>query len=232
MAIPRSALSNATARRCVLAGIFLTFWLSAPVSIAQTAINSVATQTRLPLRNIQIEVRQVQRGRRTQSGIQASGSVELDSSGNVDVQARFRLRDQQGQQDSTAQQQVLVLNGRSASIALRNSIPYRLMQTQFRNGRPILVQGTVLLDASTGFSATPRWDGTELAELDLVATQAAPSSSPLQSATSSASTLLVAMGQWITVAESDQDSSGTGSFGQGAESDQRATQLQVRLTVR
>jgi hypothetical protein len=188
-------------------------------------MNSGANPGKLPLRNIQIEVRQVQRSSQERSGVQASGSVELDSRGNSDVQLRLQLRDRQDLRSSTAQQQVLVLNGRSAGIALRSSTPFRLMQTQFRNGAPIQVPGIVLLDGSTGFSATPRWDGSDVAELELSATQAS---------TRSASTLMIPLGEWVTVAQSDQDSqsSTSGWSGQGAQSSQQASELQVRLTVR
>ncbi|MFZ3219310.1 MAG: hypothetical protein WA174_04710, partial [Rhodoferax sp.] len=51
---------------------------------------------------------------------------------------------------------------------------------------------------------------------------------------SAASTLVLPLGEWVTVAESDQDSrsSGSGLGGSASEADQRASTLQVRLTVR
>lgn len=68
------------------------FWAPALVASAQTAINSGALSTPLPLRNLLIEVRQVQLNRQDQQGITGSGSVERDSRGNTDVQARLELR--------------------------------------------------------------------------------------------------------------------------------------------
>lgn len=224
--------------RRLLAIALCTFWLPALVVIAQPAMNSGASANKLPLRNIQIEVRQVQHGSQERSGVQASGSVELDNHGNSDVQLRLQLRDRQDQHSSTAQQQVLVLNGRSAAIALRSSTPFRLMQTQFRNGMPIQVPGVVLLDASTGFSAIPRWDGSDVIELELSATQAgAPSNlgrGMPPTSTRSASTLMIPVGEWVTVAQSDQgsQSSSSGWGGQSAQSAQQVSELQVRLTVR
>jgi len=205
-------MANHPYRRLIVG--LLAFWLPALVVIAQTAINSGANPSQLPLRNIQIEVRQMQRGGQERNGVQTSGSIELDNQGNSDVQLRLQLRDRQDQHSSTTQQRVLVLNGRSAAITLRSSTPFRLMQTQFRNGVPIQVPGIVLLDASTGFGATPRWDGSDVAELELSATQAA--------STSSASTLMVPLGEWVTVAQSDQDS----------QNSRQASELQVRLTLR
>ena len=200
-------------RRHLLAIFLCTFWLPAPVVIAQPAINSGANTEKLPLRNIQIEVRQVQQSLRDRP-------------------------DRQDQHSNSAQQQVLVLNGRSAGIALRNSTPFRLMQTQFRNGVPVQVPGVVLLDASTGFSATPRWDGSDVVELELSATQGSAASlqgrGAPRTSTSSASTLMIPVGEWVTVAQSDLASqSSTSAWGvQSAQSIQQSSELQVRLTVR
>jgi hypothetical protein len=200
-------------QRRLLAIVLGSFWLPALVVSAQPAIYSGANTEKLPLRNIQIEVRQVQQSLRDRA-------------------------DQQNQQSSSAQQTVLVLNGRSAAIALRNITPFRLMQTQFRNGMPIQVPGVVLLDASTGFSATPRWDGSDVVELELSATQASAASlrgrGMPPASTSSASTLMIPVGEWVTVAQSDLTSqSSISAWGaQSAQSIQQSSELQVRLTVR
>lgn len=108
------------------------FWLPAHVSIAQSAIYSGAIANPLPLRNIQIEVRQLQRSNQERSGLAADGGIATDN------------------RSSAAQQQVLV-----------------------------------------------------------------------------------ALGEWVTVAQSDQDSqsSRAGWSGQGAQSTQQSSELQVRLTV-
>ncbi len=238
MTQPDPARPTRARQRRLLAIALCTFWLPALVVTAQPAINSGASVSKLPLRNIQIEVRQVQRSSQERSGVQASGSIGLDSRGNSDAQLRLQMGDRQDQRSSTAQQQVLVLNGRSAAIALRSSTPFRLMQTQFRNGVPIQVPGVVLLDASTGFSAIPRWDGSDVMELELSATQAGAASSMGRgmppTSTNSASTVLIPVGEWVTVAQSDtgSQSSGSGWGGQGAQSAQQFSELQVRLTVR
>lgn len=206
-------------RRTLAVGL-CAFWLLARVSIAQHATNLGANLDHLPLRNIQIEVRQVLRSNQERTGLAADGGIASDS------------------RNSSAQQQVLVINGRSAAIGLRTTTPFRLMQTQFRNGVPVLVPGIVLLDAATGFYATPRWDGSGIVELALSATQAAPPASPGQgvptTGTRSASTLLVALGEWVTVAQSDQESqsSRSGWSGQGGQVSQQSHELQVRLSVR
>jgi len=211
---------------------FMAFWAPALVGIAQPAINSGASPNPLPLRNLLIEVRQVQVSRQEQQGITGSGSVGFDSRGNTDAQVQLDIRNRQNQQAVTAQQQVLVINGRSASVALRSSTPLRLVQTRFRGGRPYWVPGVVLLDASTGFLATPRWDGSDMAELELSASQASPAMPGTRSVSgsSSASSVYVNLGEWVTVAESEMDSQG--SSGGGTDSRQQRSELQVRLTVR
>lgn len=218
--------------------VFASIWLLALAAIAQPAINSIANTSRLPLRNIQIEVRQVQRSSREQTGAQVNGTVHINSQGVGDAPAQLRLRQQQEQQSGTALQQVLVLNGRAARIALRTSTPLRLVQTVFRNGAVVYIQGTVLLDSATGFMATPRWDGSDRAELEIAATQATLSSGNslggVNPASSGASTLVLPMGEWVTVAQSDEDSrtSQSGLNGMATQSGQNASELQVRLTVR
>ena len=202
--------------------------LLAPAVIAQPAMQSIANSSSLPLRNLQIEVRQVQSSQRERGGVEADMRLQFESGGSASAQARLRLGQQQEQQSGSASQQVLVLNGRSAAIALRSSTPFRLMQTQFRNGRPVLVQGFVLLEASTGFMATPRWDGSDQVELEIAASQAGMASS------NSASTLVLPLGEWVSIAQSDTHNRSTRSdlLGQSSDTGQHSSELQVRLSVR
>jgi len=220
-----------------LLGIFGVFWPLAPVSIAQTAIYSGASASALPLRNLLIEVRQVQSGASQQSGLGAQGSVRLESDGQVALQGQVLARQQQTQQSATALQQVLVLNGRSADIALRNSSPVRLLQSFVRDGRVFITQGVVFLQSGTGFAATPRWDGTELVELTLSARQAMVQpgrSAEGISQSSASSTLVIPLGEWTTVAQTEGagDSATHNTGGNTSAGDQRSTEVQVRITVR
>lgn len=163
----------------------------------------------LPLRNIQIEVRQVRRD---------------DAVGPAGEATRA--------QATTARQQVLVLNGRRATIALRNTVPLRLVQTFVHNGVMVVVPGTVLMEAGTGFEATPRWDGQSRVELELAAGKGKGS----YHAQSASTTTLVVMplGEWVTVAQAEQDAAGS-RFGRDARthwSGQSSTEVQVRVSLR
>ena len=62
MNTPQPASAGHSNWRRQLTGFLMLFSLLALVAIAQPTINSIASENQLPLRNIQIEVRQVQSG--------------------------------------------------------------------------------------------------------------------------------------------------------------------------
>jgi len=213
---------------------YLCFMPLALVGYAQTATNSGALTGTLPMRNLSIEVRQINQSSAGQSGISARGNLRLRpnaSSANVDVNA------QQNQQSSNTNtlQQVLVLNGRRVAVGLRNSVPLRLVQAVIQNGVLVIVPGTVLLESGTGFDATARWEGGDLVELELDATQGKQGNGSVMAQTvSTATSLLVPVGEWITVAHSDSEGSGnqSGLASSGRWSSQALVQVQLRVTLR
>jgi hypothetical protein len=143
---------------------------------------------------------------------------------------RFKGNARQRTQSINSQQQVLVLNGREASIALRNSIPWRLVQTVFHNGRMILVTGVVMLEAGTAFNAVPRWDGQSSVEL---AVSAAQGQGRYQAQTASTSTLIVVnLGDWVTVAQSEQQSIGTSLGASGSFDTRQSAGMKVQVRVK
>jgi hypothetical protein len=210
-------------RRHVLS--YASFWLLAGIGIAQAAPDFVAAPTALPLRNLLVEVRQVQSGDSRVAGV------------GVDAAGRLAGRVGRTQDNASAAQQTLVLNGRTARIALQTTTPIRLLQGFVRNGRVVTTAGTVLLEAGTGFSATPRWDGGMLVELELAAQQALRSGSAIPRATASSTTssvLALPLDEWTTVGESEQNgqSSSNGLTGTEQQSGQTRTEVQVRVTLR
>lgn len=226
-------------RRSLL--IYASFLPLALMEHAQAAPDSIANPTALPLRNLQIEVRQVQSGESQRNEAGSAGGVQIDNQGQVAVQGTLRLQQRQSQQSSTANQLVLVLNGRSARIALGTVWPLRVFQTWLRDGRLITTQGTLLLQAGTGFSATPRWDGSEVVELEIAAQQAPGNTgnsgnavSALQNNSSTTSVVVVPLGEWSTVAQSEQNSQDqqSGLAGSARASTQSRTDVQVRVTAR
>ena len=202
---------------------YASFWPLAPVEYARAAPDSIANPAPLPLRNLLIEVRQVQSDDSQRSG------VELGNRPGVQMN--------QSRNSGTATQQALVLNGRPVRLGLQTTTPIRLLQGFVRNGRVVTTVGTVLLEAGTGFSATPRWDGGTLVELELAAQQALRFENAVPGAMSSSTTssvLGLPLDEWTTVGESEQNSQSNNSGLTGAlqQSRQTRTEVQVRVSLR
>ncbi len=238
-ATPHPVKPTSTTWRSHVRLFFMSFMLAALMEPAQAATDLIAASTPLPLRNVLIEVRQVQQTQAQDSGAQVSGSVGLGI--GAWGQGQIQARQGQSQRSGTATQQVLVLNGRSARVAVATQVPLRVLQTYVRHGVVVAVAGTLILEAGTGFSATPRWDGSDRVELEISAAQALQGERTLRGdapATSQSaqahSVLVVPLDTWVTVAESDTQSGGSGSSlgGQGQWAEQANSVLQVRLTVR
>ncbi len=214
---------------------FLTAFVAlAPVVRAQPAINLEANSSfsasTLPLRYLLIEVRQVSVNEANDTSLRSRGEVTLRP-GASSATGEIRGNSRQRTQSLNSQQQVLVLNGRPASISLRNSMPLRLVQTVFHNGAMIIVPGVVILESGTGFNAVPRWDGQGSVELAVSASQG---QGRYQNQTAStASMVIVNLGDWVTVAQSDQQSIGTSADGSGFGDTRQTqgTQVQVRVTA-
>ena len=201
------------------------FWHLAPAVHAQAAINSGANATPLPLRNLLIEVRQVQSEDGQQAGVDVQGG-------------RVTGGLAQGRSSGTAVQQILILNGRPARIAAQTQTPLRLLQSFVRNGQIVTTQGTVLIEAGTGFSALPRWEGGDVVEVELNTQQAlrplfpqagAVNAPPAQSSTGSS--MLLPLGEWMTVAETEQNLQNNQQSLRGAQMQSGVTRTEVQLRV-
>jgi hypothetical protein len=188
----------------------------------------------LPLRNVLIEVRQDdgQSGERERLGAGINARVQPGrSEAEISIEAQSRRFERSG----SAQQQVLVLNGRPAAIMLGNSVPLRLRQIITSNGLRRLVPGTVWLQAGTGFTATPVWEGGEMLYLQLAATQGRQVGGPTAS---TSTTLMLPLDEWTTVAESDetldnqQNAQGLAGAGRELRSGSTRLRVQVRVSVR
>jgi hypothetical protein len=193
----------------------------------QLAIESGANQSGLPLRNLLIEVRQIQQENRASD--QVGGAVQAQvQPGQTGIAANISASRSSQDRNASTRQQVLVLNGRSANISLGNSVPLQLIQTVFRNGIWVSVPGTVYLSANTGFLAQPRWDGSGSVELALEAMQ---SQGVLATASSTSTRLVVALDEWVTVARSDQTLSNRSTQLGGFGNVTGTTQLEIQIRV-
>lgn len=207
--------------------------LLAPAAHAQPVL--VMEPPALPLRNLLIEVRQDDGESRASERLAADVNARMQpgrSAADLGIEARTRQTERSGR----AQQQVLVLNGRPAAIVLGQGVPLRLRQTVTRNGVRVAVPGTVWLQAGTGFTATPLWEGGETVYLELAATQGRQ---PLMGQSASTrTTLLLPLDEWMTVAESDdvqdlrQGAVGLGGGGREQGGSAARLRVQVRVSVR
>jgi len=210
----------------------LLFMLLAGTLQAQPGL--VPETPRLPLRNLLIEVRQDDEDHRTRERLDADLNARVQP-GRSEARIALEAQRRQSGHSGSAQQQVLVLNGRSAVIALGHGVPLRLRQLITRNGVRVAVPGTVWLQAGTGFTATPVWDGGDTVYLELLATQGRQ---PLGPGASTATTLLLPLGEWTTVAESEdvqdnrQGAQGLAGGGQDDRSRTARLRVQVRLSLR
>ncbi len=216
-------------RRRGLSALLLVVVAAMPAAWSQ----SMPGADQLPLRNLQIEVRQLRESNQSQSQMGASGAVVLQpgqSGGRVNVTAGNSQRSDSGD----LVQRVLVLNGRGANIMLGNSVPLRLLQGFMRDGVVRTTSSTVLIDANSGFSARPLWRGDHMAELELSAMQSNRNAAVLPAQTSVVTTLVLPLNEWVTVAQSDDAISGSssGSWSSGQSAARSALTIQVRMTAR
>lgn len=184
----------------------------------------------LPLRNLLIEVRQDDQDSSTRERIAADAAVRAQpgrTEAAIGIDAQTRERDHRGR----AQQQALVLNGRPTSIRLGNAVPLRLRQIVTQGGVRRAVPGTVWLEAGTGFTATPIWEGADIVYLELSATQGR---NPLGTTASTSTTLMLPLGEWMTVADSEDVQDNTqGTLGlAGGGREQRSSTSRLRVQVR
>ncbi len=188
----------------------------------------------LPLRNLLIEVRQDDGLSESRERIGADVNVRAQP-GRSDVDIAIDARSRQSERSGRVQQQVLVLNGRPTAISLVSSVPLRLRQFIVQNGIRRSVPGTVWVQAGTGFTATPVWEGGGSVYLELVATQGRQALGP-QASTST--TLMLPLDEWTTIADSEdvqdqqQNATSLGGGGRDTRSSSQSLRVQVRVSVR
>lgn len=211
--------------------------LCVPLLLALPALLSaqaVPTPAPLPLRNLLIEVRQDDG--RSNSSERIGAEVDARTQpGRSEVDVTIEARRRESASSGRALQQVLVLNGRPTAVSLGSSVPLRLRQFIVQNGIRRSVPGTVWVQAGTGFTATPVWEGGDTVYLELVAMQGRQ---PLGPQASTSTTLLLPLDEWTTIADSEdaqdqrQSTAGLGGGGRDVRSSSQSLRVQVRVSVR
>ena len=213
--------------RRLVCGLFSALTLAAQ---AQIAINSGAP-AELPLRNLLIEVRQLDVSRTEREQLDAAARVQVQP-GNSSAALALGVQATQTERSGNAQQQTLVLNGRRTAIVLRNTVGLRVLQSFQHQGRWVTVPGTLWLQAGTGFDATPRWDGGDTVELELATLQGR--NALAGESASTRTSVMLPLGEWMTVAESEQTQDGqhSGLVSHSRDASQSRLQVQVRVNLR
>ncbi|MEO8020963.1 hypothetical protein [Polaromonas sp.] len=200
---------------------------------AQTAPDLIANPAALPLRNLQIEVRQLRDSSQSQNALGASGNVRLQP-GQSGAHVNITAQNDQRNDSNHLTQRLLVLNGRSANIMLGNSVPLRLLHSFVQDGVVRYGSGTVLVSAGSGFSAMPLWRGGDSAELELAAVQNTRNAMSPPTDSRVVTTLVVPLNEWMTVAESDEAAAGNSStpFNNTQSANRSALTVQLRVSLR
>jgi len=176
----------------------------------------------------------VRGGSQVQGMVGAQGGVLLQP-GHSGATVNITAQNSQRSEARDLVQRVLVLNGRPVAINLGNTTPLRLTQAFVQNGVLRYAGSTVLIDTNSGFSARPVWRGSSSVELELAAVQSRPGTAGAMPSSSSASTsLALPLGEWVTMAQSDDaaTANSSGLAGAGQTSGREALTVEVRVSVR
>lgn len=170
--------------------------------VASAAAQSQATK--LPLRNLLVELRQGDAASLDVSaaGVQ-QGAVVVGSdgraSGRAGVGAEARSRSASGQ----SVQQVTVLNGGRAALRMGTSQPVHWVQIGWTPQGPAVVGiGSVWVDTGRGVVVQPRWPGGDApVTVEVEADSSTPTAAGGTAGSRTLTTLALPLGDWVTVAE-------------------------------
>jgi hypothetical protein len=194
----------------------------------QAPTQAQANSSVLPLRNLQIEIRQIGNLDAQRSSVDAQGRVILQS-GNSRAAGSVSIDQNRATQSRSLQQQALVLNGRSVSFTLGQTVPLRVVQALVYKDVLNFVPTTLLIDRNSGFTARPLWYGDEVAEVEI---STAIAQGTRQSKVTT--TLPIQLGEWITIAQTEdaQNSHSSGVLSRSSEQGQSSLRVEMRVTVR
>jgi hypothetical protein len=194
----------------------------------QAQLQAQANPAVLPMRNLQIEIRQTGNDATQRSSVDAQGRVILQP-GNSRGEGALGIDQSRSTQSRSLQQQALVMNGRSVSFTLGQTVPLRVVQVLIYKDAINLVPSAVLIDRNSGFTARPLWYGNDVAEVE-ISTMLAQGSR--QSAVST--TLPIQMNEWITIAQTEdsQSSSSSSMLSRSNENSQNSLRVEMRISVK
>ncbi|TAG24950.1 MAG: hypothetical protein EAZ37_14550 [Burkholderiales bacterium] len=182
----------------------------------------------LPQRNLQIEIRQIGNDAVQRSSVDAQGRVILQP-GSSRSEGVVGIDQSRSNQSRSLQQQALVLNGRSVSFTLGQTLPLRVVQVLIYKDVVNFVPSAVLIDRNSGFTARPLWYGDDVAEVE-ISTMLAQGAKQSKVST----TLPIQMNEWITIAQTEESqiSSTSGILSRSNQQGQISLRVDIRVTVK
>ena len=222
-------------------------WLAAGLVCALFgfATGALAQNTsRLPIRNLLVEVRQVDEGSASvQGGGVDRAAVIVSSDGRVSGGAEVGWQASTRQRSGSIAQQIRVLNGGRASMRLGQSVPLQWWQAIVTPQGVQAVPTTVMTEAGQGFSVRPSWPGgdapvtvevqTELGRVrdpNLTVGGEADNGAASEQFTT-LTTLRFPLGEWVTVASSGQNNGGSERGVLSTRDVSRSLQIVVQMRV-
>lgn len=197
----------------------------------------------LPLRNLQVELRQVEMLSQAPSGTPGSGSRVIGSVSSTNAPAGAVVYRTLPEQASLSRlqgtQRLTVINGRSASLRLSRATLLQWMQPAWQSdGTVALLPGAAWAEAVGGVSVRPRWPGgVAPVQLELAAESAELPVDPTAGVPSHRlhTTVSVPLDQWTPVAMVIEGHAAAhaapGTFDSRDARLVRRTVLQVRVSV-
>ncbi len=165
--------------------------------------------TRLPLRNLLVEVRQGEASTLDQRSAGVDGArVEIGGGGGTRGSVDARFGNSTNNSSGQATQQLLVLNGGSAALNIGTSTPLQWLSWVWTPNGPRQVGSSSTIDTGRSVQVRPSWTGGDApVTVELRSTSAAFGQRGAVEQANALSTLAVPLGQWITVASGDSSGS-------------------------
>jgi len=195
----------------------------------------------LPLRNLLVELRQADDVAASgQSTGVSGGAVVIGSdgqvSGNVGIGAHSRSRD--ASRDTV--QQVRVLNGGQASVRLARAVPLQFLHVVWSQQGLQAMPATLWTETGRGFAVRPRWPGGQSPVTVEVSAESGSTGGGMSGGSMSSgerrqllTTVQLPLGEWVTIASSDESASSrrSGTFGSSDADRSHRQVVQMRVTV-
>lgn len=197
---------QATFPQARIQAFYGTLIVAAPDAQSMNQITQLLQQLDTPLQNLIVTVEQRSSNRDAQSGIDSQGRVIIRN-GDVDVNGRISLQDQQSQVQRSSVQTLRVLDGAEGFIQLGQQRFIPQLSFVYRPNYSISHYGGVWQSAGTGFYVAPRRIGETGVSLQLMPQQRRFVGARGTEGQSVFSEVQGQLGEWLPIGETRQQQS-------------------------